>query len=273
MPKLHLSKAKIDAIEPGPKDVIYHDTELTGYALKVTPTGRKVFLIIYRMGGRNTPVQRYVIGKYGDPCTPRGAREQAKVLLGHVANGIDPHELKQERKRAAASPIRTFEEVATRWYNEHLLPNARRPEGLWRALKMYALPQYGEREFASITREEKYQIIAETRRLYTGSAAQRVHVAMTALENWALDRSIIATANGQRMKINIPYTKRDRVLEDSELKAIWDAAEKIWESDHPTAMLFVRTLMLSGQRLCEVGDMRRSEIKNGNLWTIPAARY
>ena len=43
MPKLHLTKAVIDELAPGPSETVYWDDSLPGFGLKVTPKGRKVW--------------------------------------------------------------------------------------------------------------------------------------------------------------------------------------------------------------------------------------
>ena len=48
MPRTKLTKRVIDELEPGPKDAFYWDSDITGLGLKVTPKGRKTFLIQYR---------------------------------------------------------------------------------------------------------------------------------------------------------------------------------------------------------------------------------
>jgi integrase len=84
---------------------------------------------------------------------------------------------------------------------------------------------------------------------------------------------------------------RDRVLADAELRAVWDACGGDWRAealaevrrrDRPQDPLrrlaypygpVVRLLILTGQRLHEVSDMRWSEIDfDRALWTIPADR-
>lgn len=65
-----------------------------------------------------------------------------------------------------------------------------------------------------------------------------------------------------------PERKRDRVLTDPELKAVWDVAKP---SDGYGAI--VRLLILLGQRREEVGSMRWSELDlNKATWAIPAER-
>ena len=45
---LKLSKTAADTSVPGPKDKYLWDANLPGFGLKVTPAGRKVYLIQYR---------------------------------------------------------------------------------------------------------------------------------------------------------------------------------------------------------------------------------
>jgi integrase len=62
---------------------------------------------------------------------------------------------------------------------------------------------------------------------------------------------------------------RDRVLDDDELRRTWNAAEA---EGWPFGPL-VKLLILTGQRVSEVGEMRWDEIDQGQrLWTLPAER-
>ena len=46
MPKLRLTKSAIDELTQGSSDVVYWDVNLPGFGLKVTPQGRKVFIVL-----------------------------------------------------------------------------------------------------------------------------------------------------------------------------------------------------------------------------------
>src|SRR6185312_5922916 len=62
---------------------------------------------------------------------------------------------------------------------------------------------------------------------------------------------------------------RERVLTDDEIRALWRATEEL---AYPFGD-FTRMLLISGQRLREVANARRSEFDmDENLWTIPADR-
>ena len=65
--RVKLTKRQVDAAEAADdRDAFLWDSELRGFGLKITPAGRKVYVLQYRMGGRGSPVRRYTIGNRGD---------------------------------------------------------------------------------------------------------------------------------------------------------------------------------------------------------------
>jgi Arm DNA-binding domain len=95
-----ITKRTVDATLPGERDLFLWDVDLKGFGLKVSPAGSKVYLVQYRLGGREARTQRYTIGKHASPWTPDKAREEAERLLGRVANEVDPT---KERKAKLAA--------------------------------------------------------------------------------------------------------------------------------------------------------------------------
>src|SRR3990170_4286875 len=65
VPRIKLSKTAIDALPASAMDVVYWDTGCPGFGVKVTPKGRKVFLVLYRAGGARSRLRKYTIGPYG----------------------------------------------------------------------------------------------------------------------------------------------------------------------------------------------------------------
>ena len=86
-----LTKRTVDAAKPGGRDALIWDTEVRGFGLKVTPMGRKIYVLQYRKGG---PARRYTIGPHGSPWTPETARQEAKRARGEIAARRDPGEAK-----------------------------------------------------------------------------------------------------------------------------------------------------------------------------------
>ena len=100
--KLALTKRAVEGLKPADKSWIAWDDRLTGFGVRVHPTGAKSFIVNYRSGdgGRKAPNKRVVIGRYGK-VAPDQARRLAQRVLGKVASGDDPAE---ERAEARAMP-------------------------------------------------------------------------------------------------------------------------------------------------------------------------
>lgn len=89
MTTANITKCAVDAAKARKADSYLWDRELHGFGLKVTPAGRKVYLVQYRQGGRKGRTRRLTIGQHGSPWTPTTARTEAKRLLGEVDAGRD----------------------------------------------------------------------------------------------------------------------------------------------------------------------------------------
>lgn len=89
--RLTLTKRAVDALAPTDKDQVVFDAELPGFGLKITSSGRKIFLVQYLYPlGRSGRIRRYTIGTYGEGLTPDQARGIAVQVKGKLAAGIDP---------------------------------------------------------------------------------------------------------------------------------------------------------------------------------------
>ncbi len=94
MPKLTQSFVKSLAAQPGEAQTFYMDDELTGFALRVSPT-KKVFYLQMRIGRK---VLKRKIGEYG-PMTVDQARKCALQVKAKLLDGKDPY---QERHHGAS---------------------------------------------------------------------------------------------------------------------------------------------------------------------------
>ncbi|EXB47332.1 phage integrase family protein [Acinetobacter baumannii 146457] len=89
-----LTKTFVDSVPLSPgKQVIYRDSELIGFALRVTNT--KVYVVERRVGKSSV---RVTIGKHGE-ITPSQARDKASHLLGLMSQGINPNHQKQQARK------------------------------------------------------------------------------------------------------------------------------------------------------------------------------
>ncbi|MBL6804611.1 MAG: tyrosine-type recombinase/integrase [Pseudomonadales bacterium] len=91
------------------------DSEIQGFHVRVTPTGKKTFVLTYRHEGS---LKEYTIGKYGN-LTVEEARRLARKLSGQVADNIDVH---AERKARNANAEKKIRSTLERFYSSMYLP-------------------------------------------------------------------------------------------------------------------------------------------------------
>jgi len=63
-----VTKRVVDAAAHSARDTFIWDTDVKGFGLKVTPAGRKVYVVQTRLNGR---LRRYTIGRHGFALDPR----------------------------------------------------------------------------------------------------------------------------------------------------------------------------------------------------------
>ena len=97
MAKIKLTKSAVDAAQPQAEAVELRDTLVPGFLCKITPAGRKVFMLQYRTnaGERRKPS----LGLYGE-LTVEQARSLAQEWLAQVRRGGDPAAEKAEARQA-----------------------------------------------------------------------------------------------------------------------------------------------------------------------------
>lgn len=99
MAKIKLTKSAVDAAQPQAQTVELRDTLVPGFLCKITPAGRKVFMLQYRTnaGERRKPS----LGQYGE-LTVEQARSLAQEWLAEVRRGGDPGAAKAAARSAPA---------------------------------------------------------------------------------------------------------------------------------------------------------------------------
>ena len=89
MPRIKLTKSVIDALPTTKSDVVYWDAASPGFGMKVTPKGRKVFIVLYRTAGAGSKLRKYTVGPYGR-VTLHQARVAAQKVFAAKLEGRDP---------------------------------------------------------------------------------------------------------------------------------------------------------------------------------------
>ncbi|MFA9230952.1 MAG: tyrosine-type recombinase/integrase [Microgenomates group bacterium] len=98
--KIKISKRTVDALKATGARFIAWDTDLSGFGVRVGPTGAKTYVLKYRVGGGRAGRVRWgVIGQHG-ALTPEQAREAAQRWASEVAAGGDPAGDKIDKRKA-----------------------------------------------------------------------------------------------------------------------------------------------------------------------------
>src|SRR3954453_18546069 len=155
MPRTRLTKTAIDALPTPPSELGYWDATLPGFGVKVTPAGRKVFIVLYRTSGAGSRLRKYTIGPYGR-VTLHVARNEAQRILAARTEGRDPASEKREaRQRLVADRVDDLVEV---FIKQHV--SKRRSAGeISRILKREVVGRWGSRSVHEISKRDVIELV------------------------------------------------------------------------------------------------------------------
>jgi integrase len=239
------------------------DGAVKGLGLKITPTGKKIYILKYRMaGGRAAPTRRFTIGDSGG-WTPKTARIKARALLSQISDGQDPM-LEKQRERVGtikaliADYIKAFEQDGERDAGEG-----------GRILNRIIVPAWGNRATASISKVDVRHLVKGIHRRGAAVMANRTLSVVKRLFAYAVENDLVEFHPCPTMKPLTVEQSRHRTLSDAELVEVWQAADALgWPFGEA-----VKLMILSGQRREEVGGMAKAEIDRAKgLWSLPPER-
>ncbi|MER9312417.1 site-specific integrase [Mesorhizobium australicum] len=274
----------MDELVAGEIDAFWWDDSLKGFGVKVTPAGKKVFILQYRVG-KPARLRRSTIGVYGQPWSPDKAREEAMRLRGLIASGIDP-------SVPAPHKLRATVEQLWKMYVEQACGH-KKPSTLARDLssaKRHIIPLIGDKEVSSLgkadiqtffyaVRAGKSAVDEKTgprgRAIVKGGpgTANRTLDLFASLMTYAIDIGLRSDNPAKGIK-KFPLRNRDRYLTSDELKRLGDALEAVQASGaNPFALKAIRFLLLSGSRKSEVLALQWKWIDfDQNLISLPDSK-
>jgi integrase len=271
--KTSLTKARIDRAKPHNTAYVLWDDELRGFGCRVHPTGKRSFVVQYRLPGDRRMIW-VTLGTYG-VLTVTEARTKAREVLKDARLGIDP-QAGSKRRRAEAEAL-TVAGLVARYLAEARAGGVtsrrlrgRQPAPAYLADTALHLERLaavlGRRAAGGLDRSDVVEVLAP----YTSqpSVHRRMHGAIRRLFAWARRSALVANSPASDIETS-PSPVRERVLSLKELATIWRAAEQL----DPLYRDYVHLLIATGQRRTEVAGMTWSEIDLAQvLWTLPGAR-
>jgi integrase len=265
MPRIRLTKSAIDALPTPESDVVYWDAGYPGFGVKVTPKGRKVFIVLYRTGGAGSKLRKYTIGPYGR-VTLHQARVAAQKVFAAKLEGRDPAAEKREaRRRIVADRV---EDLLETFIAQRLSQNRSGAE-IARLLRREVGKAWAGRSIHEISKRDVVEVVTAIEQRGAPVAANKTLKSIKTFLRWCVGRAVLDQSPAEGLPLPSKEVARDRVLDDEELARVILAARQI---GGPYGGI-VELLALTGQRREEVARLQWEELDLARLiWTIPKSR-
>jgi integrase len=266
---MKLTQTRIQGLKcpPEKRDMLVFDDEQRGLGVRVTARGGKTYLAQYAFDGQK---RRVPLGSCSAVSLAK-ARDAVRAMMGDVAKGIDPaaerKKAASEARRMAAHEALTLEALLSDWQALHL--TSKRPRYASEAVRAVrnAFSRYLDLPTADLDRATAVKTLDAMARKGSTAMAARTAAYGKAAYGWAVKRGALSVNPFINLPV-APTTRRERVLSDYELAALWRATDESRAFNN-----IVRFLILTGQRREEVAGIVWAEL-SGDLstWTIPASR-
>ncbi len=267
---MRLTKRTVEKQKSTDKAIYLWDGDLSGFGVKVLPSGRKSYLVQYRIGGRTGRTRRVSLGIHGNITTEQ-ARVEAKKLLGQVAIGVDPLAEKDARKN-----LLIFKDVFQIFMTTHVEVNLkphtqysyrttariRFPDALWKMPIKEVDRQYVARLHHSLHE--------------TPSIANKVVALLSSFFNWSERLGYRDDyTNPCRHVKKYKETPRQRFLSSEEQRRLGEALNEAENEGLATiyAIDALRMLSLTGARLREILHLKWKYVDlDRGVLNLPASK-
>ena len=259
MPKKRLTEEGVAKLKPPATGHLdYFDAGMPGLVLRLNSGGSKTWCALHYLknskdGKRVTVPTTRKLGRYPH-LKLKEARDRARIFLA------DP------QKALAQAGSGSFQEVAETFIKRHVAASKLRsqPE-IERCLKKYILPAWGQRLFREIKRGDVADLLDGIQDRHGARQADLVLAIIRKMGNWYAARTddyVSPVVRGMR-RSNGTDRKRKRILDDDEIRALWNAAAGTFGG-------LVKVLLLTAQRRDKVATMQWDDISD-DTWTIVSA--
>jgi integrase len=265
-----LTVKALENLRPGPARREVPDGHTRGLFYVLQPSGSASWAYRYRFAGKT---KKLTLGPY-PALDLKASRQKAIEAAQTLARGDDPAAAKQVAKiavRASSEPERDLVETVAETFVQRYAKKKTR-EKTWaeteRLLNREVVQPWRGRRLSAIKRADVHELLD---RIVDRApiVANRTLAVLRRMCAWAVERGLIESSPCEKVRAPAAETSRDRTLDNDEIRAAWAAFEGVGWPFGPLAQL----LLLTGQRLREVGEARWQEIDfAAKTWTIPKER-
>lgn len=247
MAKIKLTKSLIDAAQAKTCDVELRDTLVPGFLCKITPAGRKVFMLQYRT---NSGVRRKpALGQFGE-LTVDQARSLAQDWLADVRHGGDPGHDKTEARRAP-----TVKELCVRFMEDHskVRNKPSTQQSYQYQIDSHILPAFGSKKAHEVTRLDMIALMKRMEKSPT--QANRVLACLRKMFNLAEFWGYRSDgSNPCRHVPKFPEKGSTRLITDEQMVKLFAYLDKAEAKglEHPIYLLAIRLQFEFAARMSEI---------------------
>ncbi len=228
-----------------------------GLYIRVTPLKAKTFVAVARdpygdqvwatLGGTELSI---------DEAIEKGREVLKRIKAGDPA--FEPPPVKPD----------SFKAVAENYVKLHVKKNGLRSQAeIERILEKFIYPVWENREFESIRRSDVATLLDMVEGASGPHQADSVLGVVRGIMNWHTSRSddYVVPIAPRMGRVDPKAKKRDRILDDDEIRAVWPVAEA-----SGTFGAIVRFALLTAQRKDKVASLRWEDVTVDGIWNIPA---
>lgn len=270
-----LTEKTITDAEKGERERVIWDGDISGFGLRVQPSGAKSFVLMYRTaGGRRGRVRKVTIGKLGSPWTLEKARREAKRLLAVVELGGDPAKDKRDIREAP-----TVAELCDLYFEEGCATKKASTVSVDKGrVERHIKPRLGHLRVAEVTRADIERFLGDVaagktaadvkttkkrgRAIVTGGrgTATRAAGLLGGIFTFAVNRRI-RPDNPVRGVKRFPDQRGERYLSADDWSKLGSGLRLAADAGvNPTGLAIIRLLALTGARKSELVNLRWSEV-------------
>ncbi|MDF2529561.1 MAG: site-specific integrase [Gammaproteobacteria bacterium] len=248
-----------------PKEDRYEVWEGKGFGVRVFPSGKKSWVFMYRFHGK---ARRLTFGNYPSLSVAEAHAAHAEALMS-LEQGIDPGVTKAGEKLADRQAL-TVEGLITEYLDKWAKPRKRSWKEDERILKRDVSSAWGRMKAKDVRRRDVVLLIDKIADR-APIMANRTLAVVRRMFNFAIERDIVEMSPCTVIKLPSKETRRDRVLNEHEIKTFWQSLDK--SEMNLATILALKMQLITAQRKTEVATMRWDEINfDDGIWTIPAEK-